>query len=62
MYRYLTEVYVGKTDQFSISFVGTIAGSLIVCAGIIVTPLAQLIGNRQTMLIGAVSETKLKII
>ncbi|CAO3666478.1 unnamed protein product [Umbelopsis vinacea] len=51
---YLTEVYVGKTDQFSIAFVGTIAGSLIVCAGIIVTPLAQLIGNRQTMLIGAV--------
>ncbi|GAB5592500.1 hypothetical protein Unana1_07400 [Umbelopsis nana] len=51
---YLTEVYAGKTNEFSISFVGTISGTLVVCTGILVTPLTQIIGTRNTMLIGAI--------
>lgn len=52
--RYLTQVYVGKTDEFRISFVGTLAGTIILCTGILVTPIVQVIGTRKTMLIGSV--------
>jgi hypothetical protein len=47
---------VGKTDAFSIEFVGTLSAAAIVSSGIWVTPLTQIIGNRNTMLIGSVSE------
>ncbi|CAO3660979.1 unnamed protein product [Umbelopsis ramanniana] len=49
---YLTEVFPGQTDSFRISFVGTLSSTCIVGVGFLVAPLVQIIGHRNSMLIG----------
>lgn len=51
---YLTEVFPGQTDSFRISFVGTLSSTCIVGVGFLVAPLVQIIGHRNSMLIGGV--------
>ncbi|OZJ07003.1 hypothetical protein BZG36_00209 [Bifiguratus adelaidae] len=49
---YLTEVYPTQTNQFEISFVGTLAAAAMLSLGLLVAPVVDRIGFRLTMLVG----------
>lgn len=48
-------MYAGQTSILKISFVGTIAGALLVALGLFITPIIQKIGFRGTMAIGTIA-------
>ncbi|CAO3593134.1 unnamed protein product [Absidia cylindrospora] len=48
------EIYAGETDTFRISFVGTLASTVLLSSGVFLTPVIQKLGYRGTMALGAV--------
>ncbi|CDS13676.1 hypothetical protein LRAMOSA05850 [Lichtheimia ramosa] len=51
---YLEEVYAESTTQFGISFIGTLANSLLISLGVLLTPIISRFGYRATMAVGAI--------
>lgn len=50
----MDEVYKGQTDQMRISFVGTIANSLLLSVGVFLTPFIAKFGFRPVMCVGVI--------
>lgn len=48
------EIYGDQTDTFRISFVGTLASTVLLSSGVFITPVIQKLGYRGTLAIGAI--------